>query len=418
MAAVVPGTPRGGVTAVGLTPSRTPYSTHASKGTTPAAHASSEKGGEQPTKLNLTPANSALRTRKPTSPAKRSDATPSPFGATRLSAGGKHDPAAELARRNLAALFDIDEADDYDSPASANTSWSSTDSQPVHEIVGELESDFTNTVSDAADKLLLLAIEANEGQRNELAASGAPAKLVQLVNSGAPTDEVIGALQNFAASENPDDDVKSELVRAGVVTTLLNLLREGTEKAPALKSAVAVLLNLAIGSETRKVIMRDAGVIEILAPLIDSEDAELQASAMRALTSLSIGSDMRKNEISHAIDIKKLVDTLSVATDEEIWHPALGLIQSLVFCNDDRKRTILDLNFIPKATMLLSSGKLTVDAEGMLTKLLVGFAAYQGMMSKQASSPCSPQRGQELSAVGGAVQLLAEGVSTMWTNLF
>jgi hypothetical protein len=288
----------------------------------------------------------------------------------------------------------------------------------VHEIVGELESDFTNTVSDAADKLLLLAIEANEGQRNELAASGAPAKLVQLVNSGAPTDEVIGALQNFAASENPDDDVKSELVRAGVVTTLLNLLREGTEKAPALKSAVAVLLNLAIGSETRKVIMRDAGVIEILAPLIDSEDAELQASAMRALTSLSIGSDMRKNEISHAIDIKKLVDTLSVATDEEIWHPALGLIQSLVFCNDDRKRTILDLNFIPKATMLLSSGKLTVDAEGMLTKLLVGFAAYQGMMSKQASSPCSPQRGQELSAVGGAVQLLAEGVSTMWTNLF
>ena len=45
-----------------------------------------------------------------------------------------------------------------------------------------------------------MAIEADEGQRNELAASGAPAKLVKLVQDGAPVDEVIGALQNFAAS--------------------------------------------------------------------------------------------------------------------------------------------------------------------------------------------------------------------------
>jgi len=333
----------------------------------------------------------------------RKEATPNRFHLS------KTDPAA-AAVRNI--LFEEEEDED-----DANTSWSSVDSQPVHEIVNELESDFKDTITEAADKLQLMAIEANEGQRNELAASGAPAKLVQLVQDGAPVDEVIGALQNFAASSKVDDDVKAELVRAGVIPTLLEVLRKEEEAVPPTvkMSAIAVMLNLAIGCEARKTLITQCGAIPLIAPLVLAKYTEahvdLLGSAMRALTSLSIGSEARKVEISARLDMGGLMESMSTDVAPELWQPALALIQSLVFCNDNRKKEVLDLGFIEKATLLLASGQLTPEVEEMVTKLLVGFATFQGIMAQESSSTAAVVANGEVGMVGGAIAAIGSAFS-------
>lgn len=287
----------------------------------------------------------------------------------------------------------------------------------MHEIVNELESDFKDTITEAADKLQLMAIEANEGQRNELAASGAPAKLVQLVQDGAPVDEVIGALQNFAASSKVDDDVKAELVRAGVIPTLLEVLRKEEEAVPPTvkMSAIAVMLNLAIGCEARKTLITQCGAIPLIAPLVLAKYTEahvdLLGSAMRALTSLSIGSEARKVEISACLDMGGLMESMSTDVAPELWQPALALIQSLVFCNDNRKKEVLDLGFIEKATLLLASGQLTPEVEEMVTKLLVGFATFQGIMAQESSSTAAVVANGEVGMVGGAIAAIGSAFS-------
>ena len=272
--------------------------------------------------------------------------------------------------------------------------------------------------------LQLMAIEANEGQRNELAASGAPAKLVQLVKEGAPVEEVIGALQNFAASSHAEDDVKSELVRAGVIPTLLSVLQVDELSPVVQMSAIAVMLNLAIGCEARKALISKCGAIQLIAPLVLHIDhsvqcVDLQGSAMRALTSLSIGSEARKIEIARCLDMAGLMASMSTDVSPELWQPSLALIQSLVFCNDNRKRLVLDLGFIEKATLLLVSGEMAPDLEAMVEKLLVGFAAFKGIIAKESCSSVANMDGganadsgfvvDTLSAVGSAFSWLIAG---------
>jgi hypothetical protein len=66
----------------------------------------------------------------------------------------------------------------------------------MHELVGSLDSEFESTVQEAAGKLTRLAMEADTAEkRHELMVSGAPIKLVQLVQAGTRVEEVVAALQ-------------------------------------------------------------------------------------------------------------------------------------------------------------------------------------------------------------------------------
>jgi hypothetical protein len=61
--------------------------------------------------------------------------------------------------------------------------------------------------------------------------------------------------------------------------------------------AAAVVLNLAIEAEDRKTMLCDAGACEALAACLEVDEDELRCTVLNALTSLSIGSEIRKQRI-------------------------------------------------------------------------------------------------------------------------
>ena len=98
--------------------------------------------------------------------------------------------------------------------------------------------------------------------------------------------QIIGALQNFAANENEDDAVKEELVRAGAVPAMANLLdpqQDINMEDPSVQvHAIAVLLNLAIASEPRKTIITNHGLL----PRVSGHILAADAAHTRARTCL------------------------------------------------------------------------------------------------------------------------------------
>jgi hypothetical protein len=228
-------------------------------------------------------------------------------------------------------------------------------------------------------------------------------------------------LQNLAASPHPTDDVKSAIVEAGAIPLMVDLLRQrvGFQDAAFVKCTVAVLLNLAIGSNPRKELIQACGGIPAIAPLIGCEDNALRSAAMRALSSLSIGAESRKVEIAQYTEMHTLITALSIENNCDVWHNALILIQALVSGGAGsslQKQRAIDCGFTTYATLLLASGQLTVGSfelrcvgrppsetcETVLTTLLLALSEFQGNTSKDGGGGWI-QPTKTLSQVGNVI---------------
>eukprot|EP00039_Didymoeca_costata_P024154 m.9465 g.9465 ORF g.9465 m.9465 type:complete len:420 (+) comp4068_c0_seq2:218-1477(+) len=256
----------------------------------------------------------------------------------------------------------------------------------VHDLVGGLDSEFGTRVAEVTGRLGSLAYRATREERHDLAVSGAPEKLLELLESRAPRVEVVAALQNFAASDEVNDNIKERLVQAGAVEAMAKILNpKANNSRVTIVHAVAVILNMAIGSDVRKNYIIEAGAVKPLVYWImtPESDFDIAKSVLMALTSLSIGSERRKAIIDNCNVLPRVMELIDPDTSPvPVIIAALSLIQSLVFCNDERKLKIFTLGFTEKVTLLLASKKLSPSDEELAAKLLKGLAEFKASLTK------------------------------------
>eukprot|EP00035_Acanthoeca_spectabilis_P021227 m.437053 g.437053 ORF g.437053 m.437053 type:complete len:435 (-) comp18055_c0_seq1:607-1911(-) len=259
---------------------------------------------------------------------------------------------------------------------SGSKSESGTRACPLHSIASQLQSDFDTTVEEAAEAIQILAISADGESARDIVTAGIIEPLVTRVLSRADPEEELAALQNLGATQDNDDSVKSHMATVGVIPAVLRHVQPRNCNSSRL--ATAVVLNLAIESEERKTMLFENGACEALAKCLSvDDDEELQSTALNALTSLSIGSEQRKARIESTNitpTLLKLIHTPATSAE------SLSLIQSLVYCNDDRKRRILNAGLVKELTLVLvnpSAGRRATEAGSKLLKGIAGFAEHE-----------------------------------------
>lgn len=250
---------------------------------------------------------------------------------------------------------------------------------PLNTIANQLQSDFRDTVDEAAEALQLLAISASEEDALDIATSGVIKSLVERVRSGAHPEEEMAALQNLCAGKDPDGSIKIQMVEHGIIPAVVRFLDAPRPELQLV--AVANVLNLAIDAEERKVMFMDAGAIEKITPLCLSNDKDMVATALAALTSLSIGAEERKARIEASGIMSIIVDLLR-ENEFDVRLEALGLLQSLVYCNDRRKQRLLDLNFIEVLTLMLADESTSQDVAKIAERFLKGLAGFSAYIKR------------------------------------
>eukprot|EP00037_Helgoeca_nana_P021244 m.213791 g.213791 ORF g.213791 m.213791 type:complete len:432 (+) comp25569_c0_seq1:261-1556(+) len=346
------------------------------------------------------------------------DPTPSPKSfKTRESS-----PATSEVRKNLARDFqngrlgvvpprpswsdDDTESDVSGSPRrwSGSREGVGTKECPLHSIASQLRSDFDTTVDEAAEAIQILAIQADGNSARDIVTAGIIEPLVARVLRRTEPEEELAALQNLGATHDQDDSVKTHMAEVGVIPAVLMHVKP--KDCNSTRLATAVVLNLAIESEERKVMLYELKACEALAECLAVPDDELQSTVLNALTSLSIGSEQRKARIESQHITPLLLKLMhNPATAAE----SLSLIQSLVYCNDDRKRRILDAGLVQALTMVLvdpSAGRRVHDVGSKLLKGIAGFAEHEA--GKKTSRAADEDQG---SLLGGFYAWAAEYVA-------
>eukprot|EP00040_Diaphanoeca_grandis_P023421 m.127350 g.127350 ORF g.127350 m.127350 type:complete len:408 (+) comp29267_c0_seq3:662-1885(+) len=254
---------------------------------------------------------------------------------------------------------------------------------PLNLIASQLQSDFNETVDEAAERLQALAVMLHRSEAGEIVASGVVPPLIRaLLRVDAPEEE-LAALQNLGAARDPSGAIKSHMVECGVIPAIIPFVDTKLRRPSSVKLAVAVVLNLCIDSDVRKNMMVHAGLVPKLAAILRSNDASLVCTTINALTSLSIGSEKRKAMIEANGCLESAVELLA-HKEMHITLELLGFLQSLVYCNDDRKRRIMSLGFIQTLSLVLIDPQCHPQVKDVGTRLLKGLAGFSAQESRKA----------------------------------
>eukprot|EP00038_Savillea_parva_P027720 m.61105 g.61105 ORF g.61105 m.61105 type:complete len:429 (-) comp8002_c0_seq1:257-1543(-) len=351
-------------------------------------------------------------------PRNKNDPTPTPskqFNSSPAASSTGSDVRKNLARdfksAPLSSPFRPPSEDDLSvTDLGSPRRWSGSKDQigtrecPLHSIANQLRSDFDTTVEEAAEAIQILAIQANGESARDIVTAGIIEPLVERVHRRVNPEEELAALQNLGATHDDDDTVKRHMADVGVIPAALKHVKPRNSNSSRL--AVAVLLNLAIESEERKRMLYDLGACETLAKCLSVNDNELRCTVLNALTSLSIGSEQRKARIE-ATNIMHLL--LEMIHNPRTAAESLSLIQSLVYCNDDRKRRILDAGLVKELTMVLvdpGASERVLDVGSKLLKGIAGFAEHEA--TKKSSRAADEDMG---SLLGGFYSWAADYVA-------
>lgn len=281
-------------------------------------------------------------------------------------------------RKNLDPLFGNDQSD-------------TTHESPLNQIASQLQSDFDETIDQAAERLQTLAVAVDEAEVGDIITSGVIPPLIKALDRHASPEEELAALQNLGAANDTEGEVKRHMIACGVVPAVMPFLE--AQQTTVARLAVAVVLNLAIDSEERKSLLVEAGVTEKIALLMDSPDTGLVSTTINALTSLSIGSEYRKKLIEQHGCLNRAVELLQ-EEHHDLQLELLGFIQSLVYCNDERKRRLLRLNFIPIISLLLADPESSLTLKETASRLLKGLAGFSAHEAKKSPSKAARQAGR------------------------
>lgn len=333
----------------------------------------------------------------------RSDVTPSSNRLQRLSEGNSS------VRKHL----DFD-GDKVSPPRYVKSAESTFKESPLNAIASQLESDFDSTVDLAAEQLQTLAVEVEENEVGDIISAGVVPPLIRALNRQKYPEEELAALQNLGAAQDSKGDVKRHMVECGVITAVTPFLE--SDQPTVSRLAVAVVLNLAIDCEERKIMLVNAGVTEKIAALMDSDDAGLVSTCVNALTSLSIGCEQRKAAIEHYGCLHLAVELLQ-SKKYNIKLELLGFIQSLVYCNDGRKRRLLKMDFIPIISLILADPASPPVLKETGTRLLKGLAGFSAHEAKQSPSKATPPRKADDSEPTGLVMSTISIFSNVGTTV-
>ena len=176
---------------------------------------------------------------------------------------------------------------------------------------------------------------------------------VHAVLTSADEETVVEALASLRALARTQARVRRDVAAAGVVGTVVSLLRDAS--ADLRRGAAGLLWTLSVDEPRNKVLVVAAGCLDPLVALLNDGDARVAEEAAGCLWSLAID-DRNKVAIVAAGALPKLATLLRESGDEptKTVEHAAGVLQNLAML-DEHQKPIYDAGCLPALVALLSA---------------------------------------------------------------
>ncbi len=234
-------------------------------------------------------------------------------------------------------------------------------------------------------------------------APGGAARLVSLLRSGAPG--VAQAAAHALAVLGMNEGMDTAVAAAGAVAPLVELLNSAVPETQ--KEAAGALWGLSAGSEAVRAAVaaaecRGVGTVELLSRVVQCESAGTQVQACGALSCL-LSDDACQAMLLAAGGIPVVVELLG-SPDVDVVENAVGALRNLASGSDGIKNAVLAAGAVPRLAAALRSHSEVVQelAAGALGSILEGADAPLQALVRESGAPAALRA--LLRSPAGAVQ--------------
>lgn len=202
-------------------------------------------------------------------------------------------------------------------------------------------------------------------QTKTIVDSGAAKTFIQLLDSQHPEvrEQAVWALGNVAGD---CAECRDYLLNAGIMHSLLNLLRESEQNVTLTRNAVWTVSNLCRGKQPSADFNQVKDSLPVLAKLLSHHDPEVLSDSCWALSYLCDGPNEKIQAVLNAGVARRLVELL-MHESNSVVSAAIRAVGNIVTGEDHQTQIIVNCGALPFLKELLNSQKETLRKEACWT---------------------------------------------------
>lgn len=205
----------------------------------------------------------------------------------------------------------------------------------------------------------------SSAQTKTIVDSGAAKTFIRLLDSPHPEvrEQAVWALGNVAGD---CAECRDYLLNSGIMSPLLNLLRESEQNVTLTRNAVWTLSNLCRGKQPPADFNKVKDSLPVLAKLLTHSDPEVLSDSCWALSYLCDGPNEKIQAVLNAGVARRLVELL-MHESNQVVSAAIRAVGNIVTGEDHQTQVIVNCGALPFLKELLNSQRETMRKEACWT---------------------------------------------------